>query len=203
MRTAQALFPRFRSSRSSTSPSRWCGARASRRALPIARQTDYHYQSPRLLQALEAGRRGDLPPTCQLDWRCDLYSLAAMLRRYLPDPEAPLPETWTAPRCAQARLLVRRLLETHDAPRPAQRPHAQLIAMASQPLQDSDLSASLQLGWGLAESDAWVESDSPTPITRIAMPLAAAGERRCGSTPLLRPTTCGGAGCWGHPASPR
>ena len=33
------------------------------------------------------GRRGNLWPTRQLDWRCDLYSLAAMLRRYLPEPE--------------------------------------------------------------------------------------------------------------------
>ena len=65
------------------------------RALPIARQHDYVYQSPRLLQALEAGSRGDLLPTRQLDWRCDVFSLAAMLRRYLPDPEAPLEGTWT------------------------------------------------------------------------------------------------------------
>jgi len=48
-------------------------------ALPIGRQTDYDYQSPRLLQALEAGSRGDLLPTRQLDWRCDVFSLAAML----------------------------------------------------------------------------------------------------------------------------
>ena len=37
--------------------------------------------------ALDAGSRGDLWPTRQLDWRCDLFSLAAMLRRYLPEPE--------------------------------------------------------------------------------------------------------------------
>ena len=56
-------------------------------ALPIGWQTDYDYQSPRLLHALEAGRRGDLQPTRQLDWRCDMYSLGAMLKRYLPDDE--------------------------------------------------------------------------------------------------------------------
>jgi hypothetical protein len=150
-------------------------------ALPIARQSDYHYQSPRLLHALEAGRQGDLAPTRQLDWRCDLFSLAAMLRRYLPDPEAPLTGAWTGPRYAQARALVRRLLEVHDAERPAQRPHAELIALAARPLEDTDLAASLQLGWALVGTGDWVECDSPTPITRIAMPLAAPA-----STPVAR-----------------
>ena len=54
-----------------------------------------------------------------------------MLRRYLPDPEAPLDGAWTPPRLAQARALVRRLLEAHDAELPAERPHAELIALAS------------------------------------------------------------------------
>ena len=53
--------------------------------LPIGWQKDYDYQSPRLLAALEAGRNGDLQRTRELDWRCDMYSLAAMLKRYLPD----------------------------------------------------------------------------------------------------------------------
>ena len=53
--------------------------------LPIGWQKDYDYQSPRLLKALDAGRNGDLQPTKELDWRCDLYSLAAMLKRYLPE----------------------------------------------------------------------------------------------------------------------
>ena len=72
-------------------------------ALPIARQTRYEYQSPRLLQALEAGSRGDLAPTRQLDWRCDLFSLAAMLTRYLPEPDASAPyrRTRTDPRAAR------------------------------------------------------------------------------------------------------
>ncbi len=53
--------------------------------LPIGRQVEYDYQSPRLLAALDAGHGGDLRPTRELDWRCDIYSLAAMLDRYLPD----------------------------------------------------------------------------------------------------------------------
>ena len=88
-------------------------------ALPIGRQADFDYQSPRLLHALAAGSRGDLTPTRQLDWRCDIFSLAAMLRRYLPDPEGPLGSGWTSGGHAQARALVRRLLEVHDADMPA------------------------------------------------------------------------------------
>ena len=53
--------------------------------LPLLREPDYEYQSPRLLHALEEGRRGSLAATRALDWRCDFYSLAAMLWRYLPD----------------------------------------------------------------------------------------------------------------------
>ena len=47
--------------------------------LPLLREPDYDYQSPRLLHALEEGRRGSLAATRALDWRCDFYSLAAML----------------------------------------------------------------------------------------------------------------------------
>ena len=142
------------------------------RALPIARQHDYAYQSPRLLQALEAGSRGDLLPTRQLDWRCDVFSLAAMLRRYLPDPEAPLEGTWTRLRYAQARALVRRLLEAHDAERPAQRPHAELLALTAQALDDGELAASLARGWTLAIDSETVGEGWPTPVTRIAMPVS-------------------------------
>jgi hypothetical protein len=64
-------------------------------ALPIARQAEYEYQSPRLLRALDAGRAGDLAPTRELDWRCDLFSLAAMLWRYLPEFEDASLGGWT------------------------------------------------------------------------------------------------------------
>jgi len=53
--------------------------------LPLGWQKEYDYQSPRLLAALEAGRNGELQLTRELDWRCDMYSLAAMLKRHLPD----------------------------------------------------------------------------------------------------------------------
>jgi hypothetical protein len=92
-------------------------------SLPLGWQKDYDYQSPRLLRALEAGRDGDLVPTQELDWRCDLYSLAAMLRRFLPDEQ----RDWTIAQRDDARAFVFALREAHDrddadaaaAPRPA------------------------------------------------------------------------------------
>jgi hypothetical protein len=141
-------------------------------ALPIARQTDYEYQSPRLLEALDAGRRGNLLPTRHLDWRCDIYSLAAMLRRYLPNPEGPLVAGWSAALHGQARALVRRMLDVHDTERPAKRPHGELIALATQPLDDANLAESLEYGWEFALSRGSAHQPAPTPVTRIAMPIA-------------------------------
>jgi len=141
-------------------------------ALPIARQTEYDYQSPRLLAALEEGSRGNLWPTRLLDWRCDLFSLAAMLRRYLPEPGRGEAGGWTAARQAQARALVRRLLEAHDAELPATRPHAALIALTDDELRDPVLADSLQRGWALGERSVAANDDSPTPITRIALPVS-------------------------------
>ena len=48
------------------------------------------------LAALEAGHGGDLRPTRELDWRCDIYSLAAMLDRYLPDDAVEHSPEWAA-----------------------------------------------------------------------------------------------------------
>jgi hypothetical protein len=143
------------------------------RALPIVRQTEYDYQSPRLLQALEAGGRGDLLPTRQLDWRCDVFSLAAMLRRYLPDPEGLPNGTWTQARHAQARALVRRLLEAHDAEWLGQRrPHAEVLALTAQALADPDLVASLARGWTLSVRSGLIHTACATPVTRIALPVS-------------------------------
>ncbi|MGL6113054.1 MAG: hypothetical protein ACRC2B_23420, partial [Rubrivivax sp.] len=146
------------------------------KALPIAHQAGYDYQSPRLLHALEAGNRGDLQPTRQLDWRCDIFSLAAMLRRYLPDPDGLPRGAWTHQRHAQARALVRHLLQAHDADRSAQRPHGELIALTAWTLDDPELTDSLQRGWTLAlrHDKRWV--DSPTPVTRIAPRLVRVAE---------------------------
>ncbi len=125
--------------------------------LPIGWQKDYDYQSPRLLRALDAGRRGDLQPTRDLDWRCDLYSLAAMLKRYLPG-EPPSAETgWTAERFDDARTLIFRLRECHDRDIPHWRPHQQLMEYTDARLAAKDLVASLDRGWELAR-EATVEA---------------------------------------------
>ena len=142
-------------------------------ALPIARQFEYEYQSPRLLHALDEGSRGNLVPTRQLDWRCDFFSLAAMLLRYLPEPDEALPQGWTAERFAEALAFVHRLAEIHDADRPAQRPHAALIDVAARMLDEPELALSLRRGWKLAPRSAIARDASPTPVTRIALPLVA------------------------------
>ena len=137
--------------------------------LPIGWQKDYDYQSPRLLRALDAGRNGDLQPTKELDWRCDLYSLAAMLKRYLPS-EDPGGETgWTPERFDDARTLIFRVRECHDRDNPNWRPHEQLMDFAGARLAKVDLAASLNYGWALARAATPDVAASPiTPMTRIA-----------------------------------
>ena len=100
-------------------------------ALPIGWQTEYDYQSPRLLQALEAGRRGDLQPTRELDWRCDAYSLAAMLRRYMPSEDCvhDAATGWTPKRASAAKDFVLALRHAHDRDGTQPRPYPALMAM--------------------------------------------------------------------------
>lgn len=142
-------------------------------ALPMAAQPEYVYQSPRLLHALEVGRSGDLGETRHLDWRCDFFSLAAMLSRYLPEPGESAGRAWTSARHARASAFMRRLIEVHDLELPARRPHAQLVALATETLAQPDLRLSLQRGWTLALDAATASRAAPTPITRVAPPLVA------------------------------
>jgi len=151
-------------------------------ALPIGHHDDHDYQSPRLLAALEAGRRGNLLPTRQLDWRCDVFSLAAMLRRYLPTPGAGEAGGWTNRRLATALVLVRRLVDAHDHGAPGQRPHKELIGLASQVLHDRAMSASLAKGWRLSLTGVPAVDQTPTPVTRIAMPVGPAVARPASAT---------------------
>jgi serine/threonine protein kinase len=156
-------------------------------ALPLARQPDYDYQSPRLLAALQASRSGDLRPTRELDWRCDFYSLAALLGRYLPDSDAPAEAGWTAVRLHHAVDLLRRLHAIHDAELPAERPHADLADDAAALLRDPALAASLARGWTPDGRSDPTELRSPTPITRIAQPLAVAATPAAGAPPHRPP----------------
>ena len=144
-------------------------------ALPIGWQKDYDYQSPRLLRALEAGAAGDLALTQELDWRADLYSLAAMLRRYLPDEqwarEQGIRAGWTAGRYEEARALIYRLRDAHDRELPPLRPHRTLLDVTREQLAAPDLQAALARGWTLAHGEPTSPADSlATPMTRIAPP---------------------------------
>ena len=139
--------------------------------LPIGWQKEYDYQSPRLLAALEAGRNGDLKRTRELDWRCDMYSLAAMLKRSLPDTgQVPQATGWTAERYDAAKALILRLREAHDSELPSVRPHAALLALTGARLREIELTLSLARGWTLMrEANVVPASASPlTPVTRVA-----------------------------------
>ncbi|MET0344821.1 MAG: hypothetical protein ABW218_01030, partial [Casimicrobiaceae bacterium] len=145
-------------------------------ALPIGWQKDYDYQSPRLLRALDAGRNGDLDPTKELDWRCDLYSLAAMLRRYLPDGGVHRYDratSWTPKRYDDARTLIFRLRDSHDRDLAQWRPHGEFMEYAAARMEDDELAASLAAGWTFARDASAAEAAATpmtpiTPMTRVA-----------------------------------
>ena len=146
-------------------------------ALPIGWQREYDYQSPRLIEALGEGHDGNLSKTRELDWRCDFYSLAAMLKRYLPGEIAAQPKGqalgWTRERYDAAKALILSLRRHHDAELPIKLPHESLIDAAGKMLVEGDLAQSLAAGWTLAR-DVTVASGaaSPlTPMTRIAPPV--------------------------------
>ncbi|HSC65429.1 MAG TPA: hypothetical protein VLD35_17440, partial [Caldimonas sp.] len=136
--------------------------------LPLLRQPDYEYQSPRLLHALEEGRRGSLAATRALDWRCDFYSLAALLWRYLPEVDDAPGSGWTGERHAEAQEFVQQLLDVHNAPPTTHWPHRHLIGLATLRLRDPDLQAALQAGCTFDPERELPLDAEPTPPTRIA-----------------------------------
>lgn len=147
--------------------------------LPLLRQPAYEYQSPRLLHALEEGRRGHLGPTRALDWRCDFYSLAAMLWRYLPELVGASAAGWTPERHVQASEFVRQLLDVHGATVSSHWPHRALIAIAALRLRNPDLTAMLQAGSTFDPDRELPLGAEPTPPTRISeTPLRRASSRR-------------------------
>ncbi len=136
--------------------------------LPLLKHPSYDYQSPRLLHALEEGRRGSLAATRALDWRCDFFSLAAMLWRYLPEIDDAPGSGWTDERHAQATEFVQQLLDVHGGSLPTLWPHRQLIALATLRLRDPDLQAALQAGCTFDPERNLPLDAEPTPPTRIA-----------------------------------
>ena len=186
--------------------------------LPIGRQKEYDYQSPRLLAALEAGRDGELQLTRELDWRCDMYSLAAMLKRYLPE-EALLQEPdrangWNLERYNAAKALILRIRDSHDAELAEQRPHPELLELTGARLCETELALSLDRGWTLArEASVSVGSASPlTPVTRLvpltplATPIRVARSGRVTAVTVVAAardsTVTGQSALRGDPASP-
>jgi len=161
--------------------------------LPLLREPDYEYQSPRLLHALEEGRRGSLAATRALDWRCDFYSLAAMLWRYLPEFDDAPGSGWNSERHGEAQEFVQQLLDVHNAPPTIHWPHRHLIRVAALRLRDPDLQAALQAGCAFDPLRELPLDAEPTPPTRIAdyvprklapEPAADAEEDRVASAPM-------------------
>ncbi len=161
--------------------------------LPIGWQKDYDYQSPRMLAALDAGRNGEMRPTRELDWRCDMYSLAAMLKRYLPEWTGVCTAGWTGERYAAAKALILRIRDTHDAELSVVRPHAALIEETGARIAEAELQESLERGWTLAhDASASPQAAAPltpvtllTPVTKLATPMVT----RSGRTTVVKPLT--------------
>ena len=153
--------------------------------LPLARHPKLDYQSPRLLEALAAGRSGDLGPTLSLDWRCDFFALAALLWRYLPEPERAARHGWDAERHALAAAFLSRLVEADSTPLPAQRPHRELIALAERRLAEPEVAPALQATRTFHSVLAMAVGDEPVPRTRIFRPAveAAPAAGRVASAP--------------------
>lgn len=131
-------------------------------ALPIiAEDAGARYRSPRLVKALSAGRTGNLRRTQVLDWRCDLYSLAVVLRDLLPQSGSPLRDAqdgWTTERHAAAMSLLAALDAAHDEEIGATWPHHALIEMCEAGMQEPELVQSLMEGFTLAAGDATIET---------------------------------------------
>src|SRR5262245_40461478 len=103
-----------------------------------------------------------------------MYSLAAMLKRYLPEEDAVLDDArvtgWSVRRAGDAKELILALRDAHDRDATLRRPHQDLLALTAARLEEADMAASLQAGWTLAR-DAIVTpvAASPlTPLTRLA-----------------------------------
>src|SRR5262249_36686629 len=111
------------------------------------------------------------------DWRCDMYSLAAMLKRYLPEEDVAhdlrRATGWSAERYDAAKGFILALREVHDREAPERHPHHDLIEVTRERLSSADIAASLQHGWTLARDMtlAPVAASPLTPVTRLAPPI--------------------------------
>ena len=117
---------------------------------------------------------GDLAPTRELDWRCDILQPRGDARRYLPDESwacrQGVASGWTARRYEEARTLVYRLREAHDGELAEWRPHTRLLELTHEQLAHGDLQDSLlAAGWTLARDvEVAAAASFTTPLTCIA-----------------------------------
>jgi hypothetical protein len=139
--------------------------------MPSAPAERSRYQSPRLRETLAAGRTVGPGAMSSLDWRCDMYSLAAMLRLSLP---APGMDGWTVERHGRALALLAALDDAHDREIAPVSPHPSLIEMCEAAIED-DLVASLVRGFAVATVDGRPEGPPPSsPLARgVSAPTAA------------------------------
>ena len=159
--------------------------------LPVAPQHAYAHQSPRLVDALAAARQGEWTPMNALDWRCDLYSVAAMLRHYMPGPGTSSSEHgWTAEHHANALALLTALDTAHDREAGTALPHQALIEMSEDGMRDPELVGSLMQGFELAPDDAALAVARKRPQIVAAHTVATPSSRRArGASAPVVPTT--------------
>jgi hypothetical protein len=117
-------------------------------------------QSPRLARALDAARAGDSSALRALDWRCDLFAVAAVLRRHLLETEPRSDAGWTRARFERAAQLLDSMRQAHDREDAGKRPHAELMARCEDELRD-DLVGSLMRGFA-------VTPDAPPAAPRVS-----------------------------------
>ena len=127
---------------------------------PASASAAQAWQSPRLVQALADARAGDLRAMHALDWRCDLFGMAALLRRYLPKGTAPAKTGWTDARYSRAVVLLTAMLDAHDSGVGDVRPHADLIERCEGEMQEPDVVTSLLEGFVLAPASR----PAPVPL---------------------------------------
>jgi hypothetical protein len=140
---------------SSTSHSRSSRVRTSPSHCPSAGSANTTINRRVSSRRLPQATTGDLSKTRELDWRCDIYSLAAMLKRYLPGDAAAC-TSGTRNRVDEralydaARALIVALRRHHDEDAPERLPHQSIIDTTAAILSEGDLAQSLAAGWTLA-----------------------------------------------------
>ena len=143
---------------------------------PASGRAEYPYRSPRLQEARARARAGDTGPMYALDWRCDMFSLAAMLRQYLLASDISSPTSmhrdgWTDDRWASAVTLLAAITDAHDRDVGIVWPHRALIDACEEEMHDPELIASLMRGFVLAPRDESAASAVPLkPLDGIQPP---------------------------------